>query len=101
MPTRNGRAMAILAGFLLIPYGLTGSFRATALLRRARLPTVDCGLMAVLGVALVFGGLGLLMGTPAGIAVIVLLVAWRALALYNARLLRGRTVRRDIWPAAA
>ncbi len=93
--------MSILAGFILIPYGVLGSFRATDLLRRARLPVADCGLMALLGVALVFGGLGLLLGTPAGAAIIGLLAAWRLLALYNSRLLRGRIRRRDIWPAAA
>lgn len=93
--------MSILAGFILIPYGVMGSFRATDLLRRARLPIADCGLMAMLGVALVFGGLGLLLGTPAGAVVITLLLIWRLLAVYNARLLRGRITRRDIWPAAA
>jgi hypothetical protein len=93
--------VSILAGFILIPYGVLGSFRATELLRRARLPVVDCGVMALLGVALVLGGLGLLMGTPAGVFVIALLLTWRLLAVYNARLMRGRIARRDIWPAAA
>ncbi len=93
--------MSILAGFVLIPFGVLGSFRATELLRRERLPAADCGLMALLSVALVLGGLGLMLGTPAGFVVIVLLVTWRLLALYNARLLQGRVRRRDFWPAAA
>ncbi|HEY8837006.1 MAG TPA: hypothetical protein VIO16_04860 [Dehalococcoidia bacterium] len=92
--------MSILAGFILIPFGVIGSFRATESLRRDRLPVVDCGLMAVLGVAIVFGGLGMLVGTPVGLAAIALLAAWRVLALYNARLVRGRVVRRDVWPGA-
>jgi hypothetical protein len=69
-------------------------------MRRAKLPVADCGVMALLGVALIFGGLGLLMGTPAGAVVIVLLLIWRSLSVYNARLIRGRITRRDIWPAA-
>lgn len=93
--------MTILAGFLLVPYGLRGSFQASQLLRTARLPLVDCGLMAALAVALILGGLGLLLGAPAGFAVIALLVAWRGLALYNARLLHGRLRAGDLWPAAA
>lgn len=93
--------MSFLAGFLLVPFGLRGSFVATDLLHKARLPLVDCWLMAVLAVALILGGLGLLLGAPAGFAVIALLVGWRGLALYNARLLRGRLRRRDLWPAAA
>jgi hypothetical protein len=93
--------MSFLAGFLLIPYGVLGSFRATELLRRALLPVADCGLMAMLGVALAFGGLGLLLGTPVELAVIGLLAVWRGLALYNARLLHGRLRRSDVWPATA
>jgi hypothetical protein len=93
--------MSILAGFLLVPYGLRGSFQASALLRGARLPAADCGLMAALGVALMLGGLGLLLGAPAGIAVIAVLIAWRGLAIYNARMLRGRITRRDVWPSSA
>jgi hypothetical protein len=57
--------------------------------------------MALLGVALVFAGLGLLLGIPDGLLVIILLAAWRGLALYNAHLLRGRLMRGDVWPAAA
>ncbi len=93
--------MTFLAGFLLVPYGLRGSFQATELLRRARLPLADCSLMAALAVGLILGGLGLLLGAPAGVAVIALLVAWRGLAVYNARLLRGRLRLRDLWPSAA
>lgn len=100
LPAQGGVRMSILAGFILIPYGIVGSFKATESLRRSRLPVADCGAMALLGVALVLGGLGLLFGTPAGVAVIALLVAWRLLAVYNARLVRGRIVRRDLWPAA-
>jgi hypothetical protein len=93
--------MTFLAGFLLVPYGLRGSFQASELLRRARLPRADCGLMAALAVSLMLGGLGLLLGAPAGVAVIALLIAWRGLAVYNARLMRGRLRLRDVWPASA
>lgn len=90
-----------LVGFILIPYGMIGSYRATDWLRRSRLPPADCAALALLGVALVFGGLGLLLGSPAGLAVVGVLGAWRCLALYNARLLRGRFACRDLWPGAA
>jgi len=90
-----------LAGFILIPYGVIGSYRATDWLRRARLPQADCAALALLGLALVLGGLGLLLGSPAGVVVVGVLAVWRALALYNARLLRGRLRRRDLWPGAA
>ena len=93
--------MSIVAGFILVLFGVTGCYRATELLRRAKLPVVDCGLMAVLGVALALGGLGLLLGTPVGALVVGLLIGWRVLAVYNARLARGRILRRDVWPAAA
>jgi hypothetical protein len=69
------------------------------LLRRERLPVADCALAALLGLMLVLTGLGLLMGSPVGVAAIVLLLAHRGLALYNARLRHGRIRRRDLWPA--
>jgi hypothetical protein len=96
---RDGR-VSILAGFILIPYGLWGTFKATETLRRALLPVADCGIAAMLGVAIILSGLGLLIGAPIGIAAIALLAARRGLAIYNARLLRGRVTRGDIWPAA-
>lgn len=92
--------LSIVAGMLLIPYGFAGSYRATALLQQSQLPWADCALMALLGVALIFGGLGLLMGTPAADVVLLVLLAWRGLAVYNARLQRGRLTRRDFLPAA-
>jgi len=93
--------MDILAGFLLITYGVIGSFKATALLRRERLPAVDCGIMAMLGLVLVLGGLALLLRAPVGLPLIALLATWRGLAIYNAKLLKGRSSRRDLWPGAA
>ncbi|HZU76971.1 MAG TPA: hypothetical protein VFA70_09425 [Dehalococcoidia bacterium] len=92
--------MLFLAGFALILYGTLGCFRATELLRRHTLPVADCGATALLGVLLILSGLGLLLGSPIGVLVILLLAVWRALALYNAHLRYGRLRRRDVWPAA-
>jgi len=91
----------ILAGFILIPYGVVGAYRATESLRRTQLPVADCAAGALLGLALALGGLALLLGSPAGVLVIGVLCAFRGLRVYNARLLRGRTVRQDLWPAVA
>jgi hypothetical protein len=93
--------MRTLAGFLLIPYGVVGIYRATELLRHTPLPAADSAFGVLLGMALVLGGLGLLLGTPAGAFVIGALVLSRGLKAYNARLLRGSTQRRDLWPGAA
>ncbi len=92
--------MSILAGFILIPFGAVGCFRATEMLRAGRLPVADCGFSALMGLLLIFAGLGLLLGSPIALAVILLLAVWRGLALYNARLRNGRIRRRDVWPGA-
>jgi hypothetical protein len=41
-----------------------------------------------------------MLGTPAGLLLLPVLGARRALALYNARLLHGAVRRADLWPAA-
>lgn len=92
--------MTLLAGFILVPYGMIGTFRATELLRKDRLPQFDCALLAMLGLMLAMGGLGLLLVAPAAFVVVPLLLARRGLLIYNARLLRGRVRRRDLWPGA-
>ncbi len=92
--------MDILAGMIAVLVGALGIYHATGALRRSPLPAAANGLAALLGVALVFCGLELMLGTPAGLVVVPVLVARRLLALYNARLLRGRVRRTDLWPAA-
>ncbi|HLZ72912.1 MAG TPA: hypothetical protein VKV26_23660 [Dehalococcoidia bacterium] len=92
--------MDILAGTIAVLLGALAAYHATGALRRSPLPATANGLAALLGVALVFCGLELLLGTPAGLLVIPVLAARRALALYNAWLLRGRWRRADLWPAA-
>lgn len=92
--------MTILAGFILVLYGLIGTFRATELLRKDRLPQFDCAALALLGFTIALGGLGLMLYTPVAYAVVPLLIVRRGLTVYNARLLRGRVRRRDLWPDA-
>jgi hypothetical protein len=95
------RHVDILAGFILIPYGTIGCFRSTELLRKNVLPPAACSVAALLGVLLIFGGLGLLLGAPVGPAVVVLLLCRRGMALYNQHLRNGSLRRRDLWPGVA
>jgi hypothetical protein len=92
--------MSVLAGLIAVLVGTLGAFHATNALHRSPLPAADNGLAALLGVALVFGGLELMLGSPAGLVVVPLLLARRLLALYNKRLLRSRVRGADLWPAA-
>jgi hypothetical protein len=89
-----------LAGFILVLYGMIGTYRATELLHRNRLPVAACGALALLGIMIALGGIGLALGTPAALLLIVLLVARRGLLVYIQRKLHGRIRGRDIWPAA-
>lgn len=89
-----------LAGFILVLYGMIGTYRATELLHRNRLPAGACGTLAVLGIMIALGGIGLALGTPAALVIIPLLLARRGLLVYNQRLLHRRIRGRDIWPAA-
>ena len=89
-----------LAGFILVLYGMIGTYRATEELHRNRLPAAACGALALLGIMIALGGIGLALGTPAALVLILLLVARRGLLVYNQRLKLGRIRGRDLWPAA-
>lgn len=91
--------MDIVAGLIAIAVGTLGAYRASAALRRSRLPAASHRIMALLGVLLVFAGLELMLGSPAGLMILPVLGVRRALALYNARLLRGALRRSDLWAA--
>jgi hypothetical protein len=90
----------IVAGLLAVLIGALSVYRAGAAGRRSRLPAAAHGAMALLGVLLVFCGLELLLGSPAGLAIVPVLCVRRGLAIYTARLLRGGIRAGDLWPAA-
>ena len=92
--------MSELTGFILVLYGMMATFRATEQLRRARLPANACATLAVLGIMLAIGGLGLMAGAPVAALLFLLLLARRGVLLYCQRLVQRRLRRRDFWPAA-
>ncbi|HZQ36539.1 MAG TPA: hypothetical protein VFD32_11440 [Dehalococcoidia bacterium] len=90
----------ILAGLIAVLLGVLGVYRVSAARRRSVLPAAAHSAMALLGVVLVFCGLELLLGSPAGLAIVPVLIVRRGLAIYNAHLLRGAVRAADLWPAA-
>jgi hypothetical protein len=90
----------ILAGLVAVLLGALGAYRASAASRRSPLPSAAHGAMALLGVLLVFCGLELMLGSPAGLVILPVLGLRRGLAIYNAHLLRGAVRPADLWPAA-
>jgi hypothetical protein len=93
-------AMNELTGFILVLYGMIGTFRATELLRRNRLPANACATLAVTGIMITIGGLGLMVGAPVAALIFLLLLGRRGLLLYNQRMLQRRLRGRDFWPGA-
>lgn len=92
--------MDILAGLIAVLVGALSAYRAGAGRRRSPLPAAAHGAMALLSVLIVFCGFELLLGSPAGLAILPVLCLRRGLAIYNARLLSGGVRRADLWPAA-
>jgi amino acid permease len=92
--------MLEIAGFLMVPYGVIGIFRATEQGRRHRLPPRAVLALTLLGMLVTVAGLGLMLGSPIAAFIPFVLLVRRGMLLYTARLRRRYWRWYDLWPGA-